>query len=538
VFKALVDQFTTKQDTNLQILINDYISAQAKLQTVSNPSGGLSNGAGLAEPKFMPDGTAFTGDWGRPQRDGPALRATALIAYGTWLVGNGYKSAATDIVWPIVKNDLEYVSQYWNGTGFDLWEEVNGSSFFTTSAQHRALVEGSAFAALVGKTCANCDSQAPQILCFLQKYWNGQYVVSNINTGAARSGKDANLCLASIQVFDPEAGCDDVTFQPCSPRMLANHKVLTDSFRGVYGINNGIAQGSAVAVGRYSEDVFYNGKDLTQFDDDMLTVVVGNPWNLATLCAAEQLYSALYQFNKQKSINITSTSLSFWQAIYPSAAVGTYASSSSTFTSLTSALKTYADGYVNVVKKYAPASGRLSEQFDKSSGTPLSAADLTWSYAAFLTMTAARNNIVPASWGAASANKIPSTCSASPATGTYAAPTNTAWPNFPCTTASSVQLTFNVLASTVVGQNIYVVGSVPELGTWDTSKAVKLSADFYTDGRPLWLGSVNVGAGTKIEYKYLRKGANGNVNWESDPNRIYTVPTSCRSAAAVRDSWR
>jgi glucoamylase len=59
----------------------------------------------------MPSGAAFTGDWGRPQRDGPALRATALIAYGRWLISNGYTSAATNIVWPVVQNDLNYVAQ-------------------------------------------------------------------------------------------------------------------------------------------------------------------------------------------------------------------------------------------------------------------------------------------------------------------------------------------------------------------------------------------------------------------------------------------
>jgi hypothetical protein len=68
--------------------------------------------------------------------------------------------------------------------------------------------------------------------------------------------------LASIHTFDPEAGCDDATFQPCSPRMLANHKSFTDSFRSVYGVNSGIAQGAAVAIGRYSEDVYYNGEYL------------------------------------------------------------------------------------------------------------------------------------------------------------------------------------------------------------------------------------------------------------------------------------
>lgn len=31
---------------------------------------------------------------------------------------NGDKSTANSIVWPIVQNDLAYVAQYWNKTGF------------------------------------------------------------------------------------------------------------------------------------------------------------------------------------------------------------------------------------------------------------------------------------------------------------------------------------------------------------------------------------------------------------------------------------
>jgi glucoamylase len=58
---------------NVQPTIEAYIAAQANLQTVPNLSGDLSTG-GLGEPKFNIDGTAFTGSWGRPQRDGPALR--------------------------------------------------------------------------------------------------------------------------------------------------------------------------------------------------------------------------------------------------------------------------------------------------------------------------------------------------------------------------------------------------------------------------------------------------------------------------------
>ena len=78
--KTLVDEFINGNKA-LQSHIEDYLKAQAILQTVSNPSGSLSSGSGLGEPKFNIDGTRFNGAWGRPQRDGPALRAIALM-YG------------------------------------------------------------------------------------------------------------------------------------------------------------------------------------------------------------------------------------------------------------------------------------------------------------------------------------------------------------------------------------------------------------------------------------------------------------------------
>jgi glucoamylase len=112
-FKAIVDTFINSYSSSLQTQIQNYIAAQAKRQLVSNPSGDFSSGAGLAEPKFNADGSAFTGSWGRPQRDGPALRATALIAYAKWLIANGYTSTASTVVWPIIQNDLNYVQQYW-----------------------------------------------------------------------------------------------------------------------------------------------------------------------------------------------------------------------------------------------------------------------------------------------------------------------------------------------------------------------------------------------------------------------------------------
>jgi glucoamylase len=179
-------------------------------------------------------------------------------------MNNGYCSTVESILWPIIDNDLSYVQGNWNQTGYDLWEEIDGSSFFTLAVQHRALVEGASFALSIGQSCPGCVSQAPQVLCFLQNFWNGAYITANINVNDDRTGKDANTLLGSIHTFDPNGNCDDSTFQPCSEMALANHKVVTDSFRSIYPINSGIPEGTAVAVGRYPEDVWQGG---TSTDD-------------------------------------------------------------------------------------------------------------------------------------------------------------------------------------------------------------------------------------------------------------------------------
>lgn len=36
-----------------------------------------------------------------------------MVSYANWLIQNGYSSTAKDIVWPVVRNDLTYVAQYW-----------------------------------------------------------------------------------------------------------------------------------------------------------------------------------------------------------------------------------------------------------------------------------------------------------------------------------------------------------------------------------------------------------------------------------------
>ncbi|KAH7885421.1 glycoside hydrolase family 15 protein [Phlebopus sp. FC_14] len=495
VFKELIDQYTAGQDSSLRTLVDEFVTAEANIQQVTNPSGTVSTG-GLGEPKFNIDETAFTGSWGRPQRDGPALRSTAIITYANWLIANNNESYVTNTLWPIIKLDLDYVSTNWNQTTFDLWEELDYSSFFTTAVQHRALRQGAALASAIGQTAvvSGYTTQAENILCFLQSYWNPSPGYMTANTGGGRSGIDANTVLASIHTFDVNAGCDATTFQPCSDKALSNLKTYVDSFRTIYVINSGIPANEAVATGRYPEDVYQGG----------------NPWYLTTFAVAEQLYDALIVWNKQGSLTISDVSLGFFQQFVPSLTTGTYASSSTTYSTLTSAVKSFADGFIATGAKYTPSGGGLAEQYSKSDGTPLSAVDLTWSYASALTVFAARAGVTSASWGAQGLT-VPGSCLTS--------------------NAPTVSVEFNVDATTVLGESIYLTGSVSALSNWDTSKAILMSSANY----PIWSTTVNLPANAAIQYKYIRID-NGAVTWESDPNNQFT--TGASGAQELNDAWR
>ncbi|KAG5638680.1 hypothetical protein H0H81_011060 [Sphagnurus paluster] len=496
VTKCIVDQYIRGEGDSLRTTIDDYVEAQTILQQVPNPSGNVSTG-GLGEPKFMITLDAFTGSWGRPQRDGPALRSTALITYANWLISQSNMTYVTQNLWPVIKLDVDYVANNWNSSGFDLWEEISSSSYWTSAVQHRALREGVILAQNIGQTNVVDDwtTQADNVLCFMQSYWNptGGYMTSN--TLGGRSGIDANTALASIHTFDPEAICDAATFQPCSDKALSSLKVYVDSFRSIYSINQGVAANGSVATGRYPEDVYYNG----------------NPWYLATFAVAEQLYDALIVWDAQGSLNITSTSLTFFQQFLPSVTTGTYASTTSTYSTLISEISAFADGFVAINAQYTPTDGGLAEQFNKDTGAPLSAKDLTWSYASAVTAFAARNGTINGSWGAKDVKVPAGQCQFNQ--------------------GPAVPTTFNVVATTVFGENIFLTGSIDALKTWSPDNAIPLSAAGY----PTWSVTVNLPASTSFEYKYIRK-YNGQVTWESDPNRQATTPAS--GSFGFNDSWR
>ncbi len=93
----------------------------------------------------------------------------------------------------------------------------------------------------------------------------------------------------------------------------------------------------------------------------------------------------------------------------------------------------------------------------------------------------------------------------------------------------------SVNATTWLGQEVHLIGSIGELGSWNAANAPKLSADDY----PVWRGTVELPAGTAFEYKYVKVAPDGALEWESGGNRTFTAPASGgQGCAALDDIWR
>ncbi|MFJ3894575.1 carbohydrate-binding module family 20 domain-containing protein [Streptomyces sp. NPDC090083] len=106
---------------------------------------------------------------------------------------------------------------------------------------------------------------------------------------------------------------------------------------------------------------------------------------------------------------------------------------------------------------------------------------------------------------------------------------NNSW-NVADTAATDV--TFNEYATTDLGTNVYVTGSIASLGSWNTSDAIPLSSASY----PTWSRLVIVPKSTAFTYKYIKKDGSGNVTWESGTNRSYTTGTG--SGYTASDTWK
>lgn len=176
--------------------------------------------------------------------------------------------------------------------------------------------------------------------------------------GVAEKARDIAVILGVLHGGRPN-GAHSVL----DPRAQATLTALEDLFDAEYALNHKRPPGCGPAMGRYANDVYFGG----------------NPWYLATLAAAEFYFRLGIALGSGADLAVTSENGRFRERLgagSPKAAIER------------------GDAFMRAVQAFTPASGDLSEQFDRTTGAQTSAKQLAWSYAAFLTAAASRRQAV------------------------------------------------------------------------------------------------------------------------------------------------
>lgn len=323
----------------------------------------------LGEPKYNVDGTPFTGPWGRPQHDGPALRAITLIKFANCLLKDGKADYVKENLYSptlpaltVIKKDLEYTARHWSLKGFDYWEEVKGLHFSTMMAQRRAMIDGAKLARRLNDPHAATfyEGVAMRIEQRLKKFWNPtkDYIES---TQEQTRGVQKSQLDISVVLGVHHSGLNDGFFDVLDPRVIKTVNKLNDSFNRIYKINGDKNLGTA--IGRYPEDTY----------DGYRTDKEGNPWFLATFAMAEYYLRVAKASNYSKaSLGNICLSLKLKHC------------SNMTQKKFKTLLTKKANTYFERADFHADQNGHMSEQMNRYNGYMMGARDLTWSYASHI----------------------------------------------------------------------------------------------------------------------------------------------------------
>ncbi len=334
-YRALIDYYELKKDLKIKKMILTWVDAEAYRQNMPTFTG-------LGEPKYFIDGSGYTGGWGRPQNDGPALRALAMIKFARLMLAENNQDYVLKKLYhgvipanSPIKKDLEYTAHHWREPSFELWEEEMGMHFYTLLAQHTALQEGAKLARELGDNgAADFYSMQSKLIGemikseFMDSELGIKATIRKVNGGLGY--KNSNLDVAPLLALLHNSPYQKlVTFNSASVRKYVEK--LTSTFADLYSINKAFPE-LGVSIGRYPEDK-YDGYETTKS---------GNPWFLSTIALGEY-----YCLAGNKKMDVEKQ---FARVLF-----------------------------------HSDRNGGLSEQFNHQTGHMQGARELTWSHNAFMT---------------------------------------------------------------------------------------------------------------------------------------------------------
>jgi glucoamylase len=326
----------------------------------------------LGEARVNPDGTLDFTRWARPQNDGPALEVLALTRSREAQPGLDENIRAA--ILELVISDLDFIRARVSERSFDIWEEESGYHYYTQRAQAEALARGADWLGEAGDAAraALCRSAADELAPGLDSFWSAKHGYYCSRTGVAGGVAEKALDI-SVILGVLHAGRKEGTHSVLDPKAQATLAALEELFDAEYPINRKRPPEGGPAMGRYANDTYYGG----------------NPWYLATLAAAEFYFTLAIALRSGAEMLTTSENERFRRRLI--AADGARGNPH-----FAAAALERGDTFMRTVQAYTPASGDLSEQFDRTTGAQTSAKHLAWSYAAFITAAGSRRRAVQA----------------------------------------------------------------------------------------------------------------------------------------------
>lgn len=411
------NEFNDYENFNLIELIESYIFNNYNLQRLDNPSGKFENLDGLGEPKFQVNCKPFNEHWGRPQRDGPALRSITIINYLNLL--KKYNSNLKDlknlknfkfIINEIIKPDLNYTILNWNKNGFDVWEEIDSMHLFTSLVQLKSIKL--AIELFQDENYKNDNEIYDELLYtnLLKTFNNLRYFIliesgyknpnlpylietPSLVISSKRIGLDIATVIGVLRSHDIDNMYDqiDIPFSIDDGSVLNTLTGLINDMKYRYPINHhrlGFGFNTGFALGRYPEDIY-----------DGITMSEGNPWFISTATASELLYKIIYKLYKYEKDLIIPNGFKINELIIENDDEDKnnnikFNYNSYEFNQTSISLINYADSFLDVIREHVDLQGHMSEQFNKYSGYMEGAEDLTWSYGAFWSSIRWRNKVL------------------------------------------------------------------------------------------------------------------------------------------------
>jgi glucoamylase len=321
------------------------------------------------QPRTWTDSTGYH-IWSS-QSDGPALQTLALLRLWDRLDPGARQLATT-----VIEANLDCLLGCYPNSTYNLWEEVPGHSFFARVVQLRC------FAEIAGNTIGlpvpdGLDKAAVALKQALDEHWNGTLYVSVLQDAADRAEHplperyDPNIDIVLAALYGALPVGD--------PRLLATAAAIRATWSDgqsdrCYPINQAdAARGLGPLLGRYPDDV-YDG-------DTANPQLGGHPWPVCTAALAELYYRLAAETTGAGAVLADPLAAAFFGQVGVSGTMKPAEAAAQLVAAgdrMLAAILFHSDHY------------QLSEQFDGSTGYEKSVANLTWSYAAFLSAERAR----------------------------------------------------------------------------------------------------------------------------------------------------